>query len=456
MPSPVRTIDPVALPFCGRGRWLGHPAFLACVVVLVLNDHVLKDRFPGWWAGKLSDVAGVAVAGVVLAVLVGPRRGLLVAAGLFILLKVVPGVAEAASPLLGGETRRDPTDLIALVVLIPLRRLLGSAEHRLRPSLDDRSSLRATWSRCRASLSAVTPVVGAVLAVASATATSCAPSPAVTAVAADQQALFALVRGDGTSSSQWARSTDGGRSWQRSDPPAGTTSTNGDEDRYEDPGPAGPLEACIADGTCWRLQDRRVVERRADNGPPTEELRLSDAEFSEIDTGCIGGSVGVLGSIAATDGDSGPQVVASLGADGVLVRQDDGTWEQVRVLSAPPVEASGLEIGALAGLLLFGPAMAVMLWLVGWHRWPSWPRGIVVVGVGWLTTLTVAGIVFVSAGPDTDPVRITGRVAIAGIAVTTIAAVVVARRPRGAPASTRTVTPVPPAGEPPSWRSTDS
>jgi len=36
------------------------PAILA-IAVLVLNDHVLKARFGGWWTGKLSDVAGLAV-----------------------------------------------------------------------------------------------------------------------------------------------------------------------------------------------------------------------------------------------------------------------------------------------------------------------------------------------------------------------------------------------------------
>ena len=32
---------------------------LACVAVLVLNDHVLKARFPGFVTGKLSDFAGL-------------------------------------------------------------------------------------------------------------------------------------------------------------------------------------------------------------------------------------------------------------------------------------------------------------------------------------------------------------------------------------------------------------
>ncbi len=42
-------------------RALLHPAAILSIAVLVLNDHVLKARFGGWWTGKLSDLAGLAV-----------------------------------------------------------------------------------------------------------------------------------------------------------------------------------------------------------------------------------------------------------------------------------------------------------------------------------------------------------------------------------------------------------
>ena len=45
-----------------RWRWLGRPFFLLAIALLALNDHVLKQRYPGWWTGKLSDFAGVVVA----------------------------------------------------------------------------------------------------------------------------------------------------------------------------------------------------------------------------------------------------------------------------------------------------------------------------------------------------------------------------------------------------------
>jgi len=44
----------------GQFRWytpLVHPITVACFVLLLLNDHWLKQSHPGWLSGKLSDVA---------------------------------------------------------------------------------------------------------------------------------------------------------------------------------------------------------------------------------------------------------------------------------------------------------------------------------------------------------------------------------------------------------------
>lgn len=45
---------------------LPHPLVLGAVVLLILNDHVFKTRWPSWWTGKLSDVAGLAMFPLVL------------------------------------------------------------------------------------------------------------------------------------------------------------------------------------------------------------------------------------------------------------------------------------------------------------------------------------------------------------------------------------------------------
>lgn len=41
------------------GGGLLHPIALTAIAVLVLNDHVLKQAWPGFITGKLSDVAGM-------------------------------------------------------------------------------------------------------------------------------------------------------------------------------------------------------------------------------------------------------------------------------------------------------------------------------------------------------------------------------------------------------------
>jgi hypothetical protein len=421
--------DAAADPFGARVRWLGHPAFLACVAMLVVNDHVLKARFPGWWTGKLSDVAGFTVISVVLSVVLGPQRGLPVAAASFVGLKTVAGIAELAAPLLGGVTRRDATDLIALVVILPLWRLLGTERDRpARSSATDPSTWHAGWAaRGRGVLAAVSPIAGAVFVTAATTATSCAPSPTVTAVTALEQDLYALVD-HGVGPPRWARSTDGGRTWQRSESPYNSPETPPSAGVDEEPGPAGPRRACTSDGTCWRLRERRVIERAAAGGRVVEELRLTDAEVAAITNGC-NGSVGVLESIAAAEIDGTPHVVASMGAEGVLVRQRDGAWDRVRVLSAPPAEPNRAESTATIALFLYGPPLAVVAWLAGRRRWPSWWVGPVVAVAGWSTTIGVAGAASMFAGPDTDSTRVAGRVAIPCIVVTAVAAIIAARHP---------------------------
>lgn len=114
-------------------RWsaaiaFGHPLFCAALVLLVLNDHVLKPCWPGAITGKLSDVAGLIVAPAVLAWILRVRgeRGWLAAHALvcvvFAALEVSTTLTHAidvGSSALGVPMRMwaDPTDLLALPAL---------------------------------------------------------------------------------------------------------------------------------------------------------------------------------------------------------------------------------------------------------------------------------------------------------------------------------------------------
>ena len=153
---------PVVTDTAGRdqpGALLLHPLSIVAVGLLVLNDHVLKDRWGNTLTGKLSDVAGVFVFPLLVlsAVrLLGPLRPgigmeaktvravvVLTAAG-FAAVKLVGPVGDAYASTIGVvrwiasagwfelgpiEVVRDPTDVLVLPVLIGsylvARRTLG-------------------------------------------------------------------------------------------------------------------------------------------------------------------------------------------------------------------------------------------------------------------------------------------------------------------------------------------
>lgn len=126
------------------GARLGHPLFLTAVVTLALNDHVLKaSHLAPVVSGKLSDVAGLLVAPLVLAWVLRARtrRSFAlahVAVGAGFALLQVPWIAEAANEFFRGLPLRvwpDPTDLLALPALVVSYGLLvreRAANRRLR------------------------------------------------------------------------------------------------------------------------------------------------------------------------------------------------------------------------------------------------------------------------------------------------------------------------------------
>lgn len=136
----LRGTDRVATPALPVGEAM-HPLTLAAVAVLVVNDWVLKAHWHNALTGKLSDVAGLAFAPVVLTAAIGlvlhaaaklgaridpslSRRRLLlaiVATGTgFALVKLVPDVGDAVARAIGhgAEFYPDRTDLFTLPALV--------------------------------------------------------------------------------------------------------------------------------------------------------------------------------------------------------------------------------------------------------------------------------------------------------------------------------------------------
>ena len=115
------------------GEFFG-PLPLAAVVLLAINDHVLKARWPGIVTGKLSDIAGCfffpLFLSAVLALVTRWRMGVRLALGasatllLFCAIKVSPAAADGVADVLTAIGRHvglprsriiaDATDLVAV------------------------------------------------------------------------------------------------------------------------------------------------------------------------------------------------------------------------------------------------------------------------------------------------------------------------------------------------------
>jgi hypothetical protein len=118
-----------------RDSGLLRPIPLIAIAVLVINDHLLKDAYPSWLTGKLSDVAGLVFFPLLACALLAPlvridRDRLLtacvVATGIgFSLIKLWEPATALCEHVLGAlqlspgpvDIVRDPTDLLALPAL---------------------------------------------------------------------------------------------------------------------------------------------------------------------------------------------------------------------------------------------------------------------------------------------------------------------------------------------------
>lgn len=305
-------------------RALAHPGAVLALVILVLNDHVLKQAWPGWVTGKASDVAGLVVAPLLLAALLTiarvprPTGSALVATGLgFVFCKTTTfGAAVTSSvwSLFGTPTaiRADVTDLIALPAL------WGAWQVHRVVARDDGAGWRRT----------VALAVGAALlpvGVLATSATSCAEWRGYTEVAVlegdfpdvphEEETRLAAYDDRG-----WLTIDERGR-FAMPD-----VSVSGERDF------AGDHRRVCVERRCWRIVDGDTVDASTDGGRRWErEGTLTDADRDAItreegDEMC--GDPLPVGAtdIAAVEMDGVVQVVASLQRGGVWRRNHDGTW----------------------------------------------------------------------------------------------------------------------------------
>lgn len=301
-----------------RARLLLHPAVTGAVAILALNDHVLKPAFGTWWTGKLSDLAGVFVVAVVVAVACCRPGAAIAATGIgFLALKTVPHVAVLAAPLLGGVTVRDPTDLVALVALWPAYRLAGGRPAR--PSLG-------------VAAGPVLTSVGAVSLLLTLTATSGRVPDVVDGfVDGGDGRTYARVASD-YGDPRWAVTADGGRTWVAASAPPPVTDV------------IPSLEACDG-GACFRLVDGDRVEERTADGDWRPAFSFSAEQRRRMEardgSGCGTGRLVDLRAITTSRQPDGLHVMVAAADQGVLERAPDGDWHRRAVLDRAPLSTAG-------------------------------------------------------------------------------------------------------------------
>ncbi|PZG18818.1 hypothetical protein C1J01_14065 [Nonomuraea aridisoli] len=311
---------------------------VAGVVVLLINDHLLKQTWPGFVTGKLSDVAGLLVAPALLALFL-PRRADLAATVLtgvvFAGVKTTETGADLASQVwtfVGGPSRvlADPSDLLALPALALAWWV------RERGTGPDRRHVM---------------IVTMPLAVLAVTAASAAPGgPAAVAVHEEDGRI--TVRTD--ASAVWS-SEDGGRSW--------TERPGGHDGESPRSAQCVPYQAT----RCYRVAEDRMAVEQSDDGGRTwrpswaaspDDLERLGRLYGVPDESCAAACGLASAALAVQHRPEGHVVIVANGVAGILVRDPSGDWRQVGWPGAePPTMDLVLERNValfLAACMLFG------------------------------------------------------------------------------------------------------
>ncbi|MEU2615276.1 hypothetical protein ABZ570_27400 [Micromonospora sp. NPDC007271] len=393
--------------------WLGQPVTVLALVVLVLNDHVLKAAQPGWLTGKLSDVAGLVLAPplvAALAALAVPRLPARAAAGLglglvgvgFTVVKTSGYAAAAASAAWSAASgpslvRADRTDLLAL----PALALAGWSWRRARRDPVGRRAARLV--RLLVLLPAAT------LAVAATSAVWYHDALRATVVDGRLAAGIGESRGAGASffALTWRVSDDGGTTW-RDPTPAEDEALTG-RSSGEAPSAAPTREDCSAalPQRCYRLVAGRIRVEESDDAGRTWRLAWEVTEEQRAILSRLYQEAGPHGERIASQeltvldvGGGRHVVLVANGRDGFAVRGPDGDWRRIGFTGAYRADDSPPPLGASTPAerhsdplraVLLAAALAVLVLVVSGVR-----AGRAVGRGGWLP-FVLGVVVFVAA-----------------------------------------------------------
>nr|WP_062336489.1 hypothetical protein [Herbidospora sakaeratensis] len=339
-----------------RRTWIGHPLTLLALVVLVVNDHVLKAAWPGLVTGKLSDVAGLLVLPPLLDLALRRPMASIAVTGLgFTLVKTTATGAWLASEawtIVWGPSRvlADPTDLLAL------------------------PALGAAWwaSRRRAPVREAVVLTIVPLAMLGLAASSTLPERLGVAYAteSDGDRVTVFTEVPGAAPYLAARHTTDGRRWIY-DPEAGLGTA--------------AASACVRE-RCHRIVPGRLKVEQSTGGGWTTAWEVPEETRDRVSRAHdpSGRATVESVSVAATD----TLVVVANGADGVVVRDETGTWRRV------PMEALGGWHPAVSlttsgrhdtfDYALTAGVLAALLVVVAGSRRAWVGVGAVLVAVGWV------------------------------------------------------------------------
>ncbi len=385
---------------------LVHPASLAAMALIFLNDQFLRRLSPSWLTGKLSDFAWLLFFPFFIAALLAlllprrlPRRTELtgwLSLGLvgivFTLGKLIPAVNQAVLDLFTSLTGVhlsilvDPTDLIALPVLGLGWLIWQKAD----PALE---------FRCASGWVAL-PLV-ALLTLGN----TAAPNLGVICLQAQGGTLYAsAMYRDGVYTSQ-----DGGLTWQFSD--LSIACSAGDD-------PSNPNELITGSGVRYRYASGADIEVSTDNGQ-SWQVAYSNKPYSEAQSALyekqIGGFSNMTkpGPLASVEDPQTGNIVFAMGVEGVLVHAGD-TWQWAEVGNNRRIPVEGFEnlftllnqrliLAVGAGLLVIMTASAYLKRGRGWKflfvlAWLVWAFGLLMtlpdMDKGYLSTVTTMSVFF--------------------------------------------------------------
>jgi len=379
-------------------RALGHPLTLASIALLLLNDHLFKRTYPSALTGKLSDLAGLFFFPFLLIALFGlarlglarlpfaagerPRAGIgtsraaalgtyLLTACLFAAVKLHPGLNAAVNGLLQSlfgqpvHIARDPSDLVALLALIPSYRIWSSsASGSRRPPL--RRSLAALGLASLAAL-ATAP---------------CPPEQPITHLVPHDGRLYALATAWQPVSNAYL-DTNEGRHWDYLDPETLPTAVL---EAAAVPVPL-PKTVCVPglEQVCYRAAGEDLIESSDDGGRTWQvawSLPASRRTYMErVASGygqllACGKPLDLRANDLAVLGEGQEHVViVALGTEGVLRGPDE--WTRVGVGWAEPTpERGGMQslvppmiiLGETGVALAGGAAAFILLSAIAWAR----------------------------------------------------------------------------------------